>query len=160
MLLRFPDTGSLPHPVGWEGLKERRREALYREKSKCSRLKESKSTAGKSRILKRFSFGSRYHRAGIWRSLWQNIKISNMLTLLSRCWRLSGEKEALFADVFRILRPGGLFIASDWMRRDDNPPTPEMEYYIEVEGLNFGMASPDRYAEALAKTGFMGIQIH
>jgi len=61
------------------------------------------------------------------------------------------DKDTLFADVFRILCPGGLFIASDWMRRDDNPPTPEMEYYIEVEGLNFGMASPDRYAKALEK---------
>ncbi len=69
------------------------------------------------------------------------------------------DKDALFADVFRILRPGGLFIASDWMRCDDNPPTSEMEYYIEVEGLNFGMASPNRYAEALEKAGFMGIQM-
>lgn len=69
------------------------------------------------------------------------------------------DKEALFADVFRTLRPGGLFIASDWMRRDDNPPTSEMEYYIEVEGLNFGMASPNRYAEALEKAGFRDIKL-
>lgn len=69
------------------------------------------------------------------------------------------DKEALFADVFRLLRPGGLFIASDWMRRDDNPPTPEMEHYLEVEGLNFGMASPDRYAEALEKAGFIDIRL-
>ena len=69
------------------------------------------------------------------------------------------DKEALFADVHRILRPGGLFIASDWMRSDDNPPTPEMEYYLEVEGLNFGMASPERYAKALEKVGFAGIKL-
>jgi len=69
------------------------------------------------------------------------------------------DKEALFADVCRTLRRGGLFIASDWMRRDDNPPTPEMEYYIKVEGLNFGMASPERYAKALEKAGFVGIKL-
>jgi len=34
-----------------------------------------------------------------------------------------------------------------------------MEYYIEVEGLNFGMASPDRHAEALAKAGFTSIKM-
>ena len=69
------------------------------------------------------------------------------------------DKEALFADVFRLLRPGGLFIASDWMRRDDNPPTPEMAHYLKVEGLNFGMASPDRYAAALEKAGFIDIRL-
>ena len=69
------------------------------------------------------------------------------------------DKEALFADVCRTLRRGGLFIASDWMRRDDNPPTPEMEYYIKVEGLNFGMASPERYAKALEKAGFANIKL-
>jgi len=69
------------------------------------------------------------------------------------------DKEALFADVFRTLRPGGLFIASDWMRSDDNPPTPEMKYYLEVEGLNFGMASQERYAKALEKAGFADIKL-
>ena len=68
------------------------------------------------------------------------------------------DKEALFADVHRILRPGGLFVASDWMRCDDNPPSPEMEYYIKVEGLNFGMASPARYVEALQRAGFVDIK--
>jgi phosphoethanolamine N-methyltransferase len=69
------------------------------------------------------------------------------------------DKEALFADVFRILRPGGLFVASDWMRHDDNPPSPEMKYYLEVEGLNFGMASPERYAKALEEAGFAAIKL-
>jgi hypothetical protein len=76
MRLRFPDTGSLPHPVGWEGLKAKRRESLSREKSECSRLKGSKSRAVKLRILKRFSFGSPYNK---WESLWQNIKILKIL---------------------------------------------------------------------------------
>jgi len=68
------------------------------------------------------------------------------------------DKEALFADVIRTLRPGGLFIASDWMRRDDNPPSPEMEYYLEVEDVEFGMASQERYIKALQEAGFVGIK--
>jgi len=51
------------------GFKERRREAQYRKKSKCSGLKGSKSTAVKSRILKRFSFDSPDFRDGILREM-------------------------------------------------------------------------------------------
>jgi phosphoethanolamine N-methyltransferase len=67
-------------------------------------------------------------------------------------------KEALFADVYRILRPGGLFVASDWLRCDDNPPSPEMAYYLEVEGLDFGMASAQRYEKALQSAGFVDLK--
>lgn len=67
-------------------------------------------------------------------------------------------KDALFADVHTILRPGGLFVASDWMRCDDNPPSPEMEYYLEVEDVDFEMASPDRYIKAPQEAGFVGIK--
>jgi hypothetical protein len=44
-------------------LKGIRRGALSREKSKCSRLKELKSRAVKSKILKKFSFASMYFEA-------------------------------------------------------------------------------------------------
>ena len=69
------------------------------------------------------------------------------------------DKEALFADVFRILAPGGIFIASDWLRVDDGPPSPAMVRYIESEGLSFAMASPARYRRALALAGFGSIEI-
>ena len=69
------------------------------------------------------------------------------------------DKESLFGDVYRILKPGGLFVASDWMRCDDNPPSPEMLCYLKAEGLSFGMASPKRYGKALEKAGFVDIQL-
>ncbi|HEX4570192.1 MAG TPA: methyltransferase domain-containing protein [Dongiaceae bacterium] len=69
------------------------------------------------------------------------------------------DKEALFADIFRILVPGGRFIASDWLRADDGPPSPAMERYIESEGLSFAMASPARYRRAMAAAGFRDIEI-
>lgn len=67
------------------------------------------------------------------------------------------DKAALFADVFRILEPGGLFVASDWMRCDANPPSPEMKYYIESEGLSFEMNPPEDYEKALKIAGFRDI---
>jgi len=69
------------------------------------------------------------------------------------------DKESLFDDVYRILKPGGLFVASDWMRRDENPPSPEMVHYVKSEGLSFGMASPERYEKSLAKAGFVDIKL-
>jgi ubiquinone/menaquinone biosynthesis C-methylase UbiE len=64
------------------------------------------------------------------------------------------DKDALFKDAFRVLVPGGWFAASDWLRRDDAPPSAEMRRYIEAEGLSFAMASPERYRKAMTAAGF------
>ena len=67
------------------------------------------------------------------------------------------DKEALARDAFRLLRPGGWFVASDWLIAHDDAPSPEMAYYIEKEDLGFGMASPRRYRQALEDAGFINI---
>ncbi len=64
------------------------------------------------------------------------------------------DKNALFQDVFRLLRPGGWFAASDWLIGHDGEPTPEMRDYMAAEGLSFAMASPGRYLEAMKAAGF------
>jgi ubiquinone/menaquinone biosynthesis C-methylase UbiE len=69
------------------------------------------------------------------------------------------DKEALFADLFRVLRPGGVIAASDWLSGGDGPPSPEMAAYVEQEGLSFGMASPRRSAAALEAAGFAEIDV-
>ncbi len=69
------------------------------------------------------------------------------------------DKEALFADIHRLLRRGGRFIASDWLRVDDKAPSPAMERYIASEGLSFAMASPARYRRAMEAAGFRAIEI-
>jgi phosphoethanolamine N-methyltransferase len=67
------------------------------------------------------------------------------------------DKEALFADIFRLLRPGGRFLASDWMIAHDDKPSPEMKAYLEQEGLSFNMASPERYRRAMEAAGFIDV---
>jgi ubiquinone/menaquinone biosynthesis C-methylase UbiE len=69
------------------------------------------------------------------------------------------DKHALMRDVFRILKPGGWFVASDWLIGHDGDPSPEMKTYLAAEGLDFGMASPRRYQAALAEAGFRNIGI-
>lgn len=69
------------------------------------------------------------------------------------------DKEALCADAFRVLRPGGWFAASDWLTSHDGAPSPEMQEYIRAEDLDFAMASPARYERALQEAGFKEISL-
>lgn len=64
------------------------------------------------------------------------------------------DKDALFAEIFRVLKPGGVFAASDWLIAHEDEPSPAMKAYIAAEGLSFAMASPARYAEAMRRAGF------
>lgn len=68
------------------------------------------------------------------------------------------DKAALMAEVFRVLRPGGRFLASDWLIGHDGPPSRAMADYIAAEGLDFGMASPARYRAAMEAAGFEGVE--
>ncbi len=67
------------------------------------------------------------------------------------------DKEALARDAFRLLRSGGLFVASDWLIAHDDAPSPEMAYFLEVQGLGFRIGSLRRYRQALEDAGFTDI---
>ena len=64
------------------------------------------------------------------------------------------DKQALSADVYRVLKPGGWFAASDWLAGYDDEPSPEMKAYLTAEGLDFGLASVEVYRQALVSAGF------
>ncbi len=67
------------------------------------------------------------------------------------------DKEALADDAFRLLRPGGWFVASDWLIAHDGAPSPEMAYYLASRRTLASMASPRRYRQALEDAGFIDI---
>ncbi|QKD01559.1 class I SAM-dependent methyltransferase [Mesorhizobium loti] len=69
------------------------------------------------------------------------------------------DKDALFAEIFRVLKPGGVFAASNWMIGHDGEPSPEMKAYVAAEGLSFAMASPARYAQAMRGAGFTDVTV-
>jgi len=69
------------------------------------------------------------------------------------------DKEALMQDCARVLKPGGIIAASDWMRIDDNPPSAQMRDYIKSEGLDMHMCSLERYRNALTQSGFEDIDL-
>ena len=67
------------------------------------------------------------------------------------------DKETLFGEVFRMLRPGGWFVASDWLSSHDGEPSETMRDYLVAEGLDFGLGSPDRYRASMTAAGFTEI---
>ena len=69
------------------------------------------------------------------------------------------DKHALAADVYRVLEPGGWFVASDWLAGYEGSTPPEMQTYIDTEGLDFNLASAPAYRDALETAGFTDIQI-
>jgi SAM-dependent methyltransferase len=69
------------------------------------------------------------------------------------------DKEALFAETFRVLRPGGVFAASDWLIAHDSEPSAEMKAYLAAEGLSFSMGSPARYRRAMEGAGFADVAL-
>ena len=69
------------------------------------------------------------------------------------------DKAAMAKDAFRILKPGGMFAASDWLIGHDDDPSPEMVEYIKSEDLDFAMASPATYEKAMREAGFEDVEL-
>lgn len=68
------------------------------------------------------------------------------------------DKESLFAECFRVLKPGGRLVVYDWMK-PDGPPSDDMLYFYQMEGLTYAMRSLEAHEGLLRGAGFVDIQL-
>lgn len=64
------------------------------------------------------------------------------------------DKSAIFAEIRRVLKPGGRFVVSDWLRGGSGPYSADMLEYFRLEGITYNMASIDESVRALRAAGF------
>jgi ubiquinone/menaquinone biosynthesis C-methylase UbiE len=69
------------------------------------------------------------------------------------------DKPAIFAEVLRVLKPKGRFIASDWLRGGSGDYSAAMMEFFRLEGIAYNMATLAESAEALRRAGFKELEI-
>jgi phosphoethanolamine N-methyltransferase len=69
------------------------------------------------------------------------------------------DKAALYGEVLRVLRPGGLFVASDWLAGGGKPYSAPMRAWLDIVGITFDMETPENSAAALEAAGFVGVEL-
>jgi len=69
------------------------------------------------------------------------------------------DKSALFAEVVRVLSPGGFFIAADWLWAKGAGDSPAVQSWLLGTPLKFAFTTVPEAREAMARAGFADIAI-
>lgn len=69
------------------------------------------------------------------------------------------DKPALYREILRVLRPGGRFLASDWLFSAEAETSPTILAWLTGSPLTFAYVTPEAAADALARAGFEQVGI-
>lgn len=69
------------------------------------------------------------------------------------------DKLALCKDVFRVLRPGGIFVGSDWLRGGDGGFSQPTLDWLDIIGLTFEMNNSEQTESTLRQAGFQEVSL-
>ena len=67
------------------------------------------------------------------------------------------DKHEIYGEIFRVLAPGGQFVAGDWFASTDADDLPEFRRYRELSHLDFAMQTGPQAEAALVKAGFADV---
>jgi phosphoethanolamine N-methyltransferase len=73
-------------------------------------------------------------------------------------WLHIADKKGFFADVFRVLKPGGTVACGDWMK-SPGPYSEDMLYFFKMEGLTYHLVTLAEYGEAIHGAGFADVML-
>lgn len=76
----------------------------------------------------------------------------------SGCFTQVEDKAGMFAEVFRVLKPGGTFTVYDWMKGPD-PYSTDMRTWFELEGLTYAMETLDAHGKLMEDAGFVEVAL-
>jgi phosphoethanolamine N-methyltransferase len=68
-------------------------------------------------------------------------------------------KAALYAEIIRVLRPVGRFIASDWLRGGEGTFSSDMLEFFRLEGIAYNLISLQECATLLRSVGFTELEV-
>ena len=67
------------------------------------------------------------------------------------------DKESIYREVLRVLKPGGVFMASDWLAGDNTATASEWAQFRELGHLDFTMATAPETEALLTVAGFENV---
>lgn len=73
-------------------------------------------------------------------------------------WLLIEDKAAFFAEVVRVLKPGGILAASEWMGNGELRSA-AMRDYFDLRGMSYELVSADAYGGLLEDAGLTDVTI-
>ena len=68
----------------------------------------------------------------------------------------TSDKEAVFRDCFRVLRPGGYLSCYDWLK-SDRDYSDDMRYWFKMEGLTYALETLEDYDAKLRNCDFVEV---
>lgn len=68
------------------------------------------------------------------------------------------DKEAVFTDCFRVLRPGGHLSCYDWTKAEGDY-SDDMLYWFKMEGLTYALETLDDYEAHFRNIGYVDVEI-